>query len=44
MDHSDRIECDNGEIRHIDANRFRELTLAEKRELKLADLGISGDN
>jgi hypothetical protein len=35
-----RIKCDNGEIKHIDANRFRELTLDEKRELKLEDLGI----
>jgi hypothetical protein len=35
-----RIECDNGELRHIEANRFRELTMYEKRELKLEDLGI----
>ena len=35
-----RIKCDNGEIKHIDANRFRELSLDEKRELKLKDLGI----
>lgn len=35
-----RIECDNGELKHIEANRFRELTLDEKRELKLEDLGI----
>ena len=35
-----RIKCDNGEIKHIDANRFRELTIDEKRELKLKDLGI----
>ena len=35
-----RIKCDNGEIKHINANRFRELTLEEKRELKLEDLGL----
>jgi hypothetical protein len=35
-----RIECDNGELKYIEANRFRELTLDEKRELKLEDLGI----
>ncbi len=35
-----RIKCDNGEIKHIEASRFRELTLDEKRELKLEDLGI----
>ena len=35
-----RIKCDNGEIKNIDANRFRELTLDEQRELKLKDLGI----
>lgn len=35
-----RIECDNGELKSIDTNRFRELTLDEKRELKLEDLGI----
>jgi hypothetical protein len=34
------IKCDNKELKHIDANRFRELTLDEKRELKLEDLGI----
>ena len=33
-----RIKCDNGEVKHIEANRFRELTLAEKRELKLEEL------
>lgn len=35
-----RIKCDNGEIKHIEASRFRELTLDELRELKLEDLGI----
>jgi hypothetical protein len=35
-----RIECDNGKLKHIEANRFRELNLDEKRELKLDDLGI----
>lgn len=35
-----RIKCDNGEIKHIDAYRFRELTIDEQRELKLEDLGI----
>ncbi len=34
------IKCDDGEIKHIDANRFRELTIDEKRELKLEELGI----
>ena len=34
------IKCDNKELKHIDANRFRELTLDEIRELKLEDLGI----
>ena len=33
-----RIKCDNGEVKHIEANRFRELTLGEKRELKLEEL------
>ncbi len=35
-----KIRCDNGEEKYIEANRFRELTLDEKRELKLKDLGI----
>jgi ribosomal protein S27E len=35
-----KIKCDNGEEKYIEANRFRELTLDEKRELKLEDLGI----
>jgi len=35
-----RIKCDNGEIKHIGVSRFRDLILAEKRELKLEDLGI----
>lgn len=34
------IECDNGEMKRMEANRFRELTIDEKRELKLEDLGI----
>jgi hypothetical protein len=34
------IECDNGEQKHLKYNRFRELTLDEKRELKLDELGI----
>ena len=34
------IKCDNGEIKLINASRFRELTIDEKRELKLDDLGI----
>lgn len=33
-----RIICDNGEIKHIEADKFRDLTLAEKRELKLNEL------
>lgn len=32
------IKCDNSEIKHIEANIFRDLTLAEKRELKLEEL------
>ena len=35
-----KIKCDNGEIKMIDCDKFRSLTLAEKRELKLKDLGI----
>ena len=34
------IKCDDGEIKRIAANRFRELTIDEKRELKLEELGI----
>jgi hypothetical protein len=34
------IKCDNEEEKHFETNRFRELTLDEKRELKLEDLGI----
>jgi hypothetical protein len=34
------IKCDNDEEKHFETNRFRELTLDEKRELKLEDLGI----
>lgn len=33
-----RIICDNGEIKHIEADKFRDLTLDEKRELKLNEL------
>lgn len=35
-----KVKCDNGEEKHFQTNRFRELTLDEKRELKLEDLGI----
>ncbi len=35
-----KIKCDSDEVKHIETNRFRELTLDEKRELKLKDLGI----
>ena len=35
-----RIECDNGELKYIESDGFRELTIDEKRELKLEDLGI----
>ena len=35
-----KIKCDDGEERWIDEYRFRELTLGEKRDLKLNDLGI----
>ncbi len=33
-----KIKCDIGEERHFEADRFRELTIDEKRELKLEDL------
>ncbi len=35
-----KIKCDDGEERWIDEYRFRELTLDEKRNLKLKELGI----
>lgn len=35
-----KIKCDNGEEKHIDSDRFRDLTLDEKRELKLKELDI----
>lgn len=34
------IKCDNKQEKHIEATRFRELTIDEKRELKLKELGI----
>jgi hypothetical protein len=33
-----KIKCDTGEIRHFDATYFRELTLHEKRDLKLEEI------
>jgi hypothetical protein len=30
-----KVKCDNGDEKHIYANRFRELTLAEKRKIKI---------
>jgi hypothetical protein len=33
-----KVKCDNGEERHIDSNRFRDLTLNEKRDLKLEEI------
>lgn len=35
-----KIKCDTGEVRHFEADNFRDLTTDEKRELKLDDLGI----
>jgi len=32
------IKCDNDEFRHIDQSNFRELTIWEKRELKIKEL------
>lgn len=32
------IKCDDDELRHISADNFRELTIDEKRELKLNDI------
>ena len=32
------VKCDNGEEKSFEANRFRELTLDEKREIKLNDI------
>lgn len=33
-----KVECDSGEIKHYESNRFRELNLDEKRNLKLNDI------
>ena len=33
-----KIKCDNGEEKHFQVDRFRELTLGEKRELKINDI------
>ena len=33
-----KIKCDNGEEKHFQSDRFRELTLVEKRELKINDI------
>ena len=33
-----KVKCDNGEERHIDSDRFRDLTLNEKRDLKLEEI------
>ena len=33
-----KIKCDTGEERHFDPYNFRELTLDEKRDLKLQEL------
>ena len=33
-----KMKCDTGEIRHFDAINFRELTLDEKRDLKLEEI------
>ena len=35
-----KVKCDNGEEKWIESNRFRDLTLEEKRDLKLKELGI----
>lgn len=35
-----KIKCDTGEVRHFEADNFRDLTTDEKRELKLEDLGL----
>lgn len=35
-----KVKCDDGEEKWIDEYRFRDLTLDEKREQKLNDLGI----
>ena len=32
------IKCDNGEEKHFQSDRFRELTLGEIRELKINDI------
>jgi hypothetical protein len=33
-----KVKCDNGEERHIDSDRFRDLVLNEKRDLKLEEI------
>jgi hypothetical protein len=33
-----KIKCDNREEKHFQSDRFRELTLDEKRELKINDI------
>jgi len=33
-----KIKCDTGEERHFDPYNFRELTLNEKRDLKLGEI------
>jgi len=35
-----KVKCDNEEEKWIESNRFRDLTLDEKRDLKLKELGI----
>jgi hypothetical protein len=35
-----KVKCDDGEEKWIDEYRFRDLTLEEKREQKLNELGI----
>ena len=35
-----KIKCDTDEVRHFEADNFRDLTTDEKRELKLEDLGL----
>ncbi len=32
------ICCDNKELKHIEAEKFRELTLDEKRDLKITEI------
>jgi hypothetical protein len=35
-----KVKCDTGEEKWIESDRFRDLTIDEKREVKLEDLGI----